>query len=145
MSEEREATKQFRNLGRALGLLRDLRGLSQAELARRAHVGKGPLSRYEGGRLPKLDALERLLAVLEVRQETFFSIVALLEELHENLSGTPEDLLLPSILSMEPVDDAFAASFRALLALQRSVLLLLCSGLHLPHPRSRMGSIDPNG
>ena len=40
----------FDNLGRALYLIRDLRGKSQAEVAREAGIGKSQLSKYEGGR-----------------------------------------------------------------------------------------------
>ena len=70
----------FENLGPALGLLRELRQYSQAEVARRAGIGKSQLSKYECGKeLPKLDSLERILNVLRVGSDGFFSTLAVIE------------------------------------------------------------------
>ena len=58
----------FVNLGRTLSLLRELRGKSQASVAREAGIGKSQLSKYENGKeLPKLDSLEKVLIALEGR------------------------------------------------------------------------------
>ncbi len=52
----------FDHLGKALSLLRSLRGMSQGRVARSAGLGKSQLSKYESGReLPKLDSLARIL------------------------------------------------------------------------------------
>jgi transcriptional regulator with XRE-family HTH domain len=132
MSTSREPTRQFENVGRALALLRELRGLSQTALALRARVSKGQLSRYENAReLPKLGALDRLLEVLAVRQHAFFSIVRVLDEMGEQLAS--EDslravMIVPAVGSVPPLDDAFAAALGSLLALQRSVLAALFAG-----------------
>ena len=57
----------FANLGRTLSLLQELRGKSQARVAREAGIGKSQLSKYENGKeLPKLDSLEKVLNALEV-------------------------------------------------------------------------------
>ena len=56
----------FADLGSALRLLREAAGLTQAELAQKAGMGKSQLSKYENGKeLPKLETLERLLEVLD--------------------------------------------------------------------------------
>jgi transcriptional regulator with XRE-family HTH domain len=90
MVKDQPSTDMFRNLGPALGLLRELRGLSQAEVARRAGVGKSRISKYEKSReSPKLASLQRMLEVLGVRHDAFFSVVAFLDRLPEALSALP--------------------------------------------------------
>src|SRR5215210_8543744 len=70
----------FANLGRTLSLLRELRGKSQAWVAREAGVGKSQLSKYENGKeLPKLDSLEKVLLVLEVGHFEFFYTLYLVD------------------------------------------------------------------
>ena len=70
----------FANLGPALLRLRKLRGKSQAEVAQDALTGKSQLSKYETGKeLPKLDSLERVLAVLDVGHVEFFYSLFLLD------------------------------------------------------------------
>jgi hypothetical protein len=114
-----EPSKQFSRLGLAL--------LSQ-------------LSKYENGRvLPALDSLGRLLEALEVRQDAFFSVVAMLADLQEHLSAEPGSALplittIPSLRSLPALDSAFASTFQTLLVLQRSVLHLLFAGAPLPAP-----------
>jgi transcriptional regulator with XRE-family HTH domain len=140
-------TKQFANVGLALGLFRQIRGLTQATLATRASVGKGQLSKYESGReLPKLASLERLLEVLEIRQDAFFGVVALLDGLHGQISaGTALTLLttIPSTRSLPSLDEAFARIFETLFFLQRSVLHLLFTGTALPSPQTS-GLLHPD-
>lgn len=68
------------NLGSALSLLRELRGKSQARLAREAGIGKSQLSKYETGKeMPKLDSLEKVLHALEVGQYEFFYTLYLVD------------------------------------------------------------------
>ena len=70
----------YRNLPRALTLIRELRGRSQAELARRAGIGKSQMSKYENGKeLPKLDTLATVIGALEVDIFEFFYTVYLID------------------------------------------------------------------
>ncbi|HEV3459638.1 MAG TPA: helix-turn-helix transcriptional regulator [Thermoanaerobaculia bacterium] len=63
----------FRDIGKALAILRQQKGLSQAELAFRTGMGRPQVSRYESGReLMKLETLEKILATLSVEPEDFF-------------------------------------------------------------------------
>jgi transcriptional regulator with XRE-family HTH domain len=71
----------FQNLGKALALVRELRGKTQAQVARAAGVGKSQLSKYENGKeLPKLDSLEKLLDALGVSAFDFFYTVTVVNE-----------------------------------------------------------------
>lgn len=57
----------FDRLGDTFVVLRMLRGLSQAELARRAGIRPNQVSRYETGQvLPQLGQLEKILDALDV-------------------------------------------------------------------------------
>ena len=57
----------FDRLGETFIVLRMLRGLSQAELARRAGIRPNQVSRYETGQvLPQLGQLEKILGALDV-------------------------------------------------------------------------------
>ncbi|HEX3528309.1 MAG TPA: helix-turn-helix domain-containing protein [Thermoanaerobaculia bacterium] len=70
----------FVNLGPALRRARELRGTSQAEVARRAGIGKSQLSKYEQGKeLPKLESLERVLAALGFGSLDFFYALHLMD------------------------------------------------------------------
>jgi len=72
----------FRRTGLALRILRELAGLSQADLARKAGIGKSQLSKYENGKEhPKFESLGRILSVLAVRPVIFFYTADLLERL----------------------------------------------------------------
>ena len=78
---EQEVTNAFRNLGKALVLLRELVGVSQSEVAIRAQIGKEQLSKYETGKeLPRLDSLEKVLEALELNYWDFFYSLALIDE-----------------------------------------------------------------
>jgi len=79
----------FRNLGPALRLMREERGLSQSTLAKAAGIGKSQLSKYESGReRPKLDSLEKLLTVLSIRVADFFAVVSLIDRELARIDGT---------------------------------------------------------
>jgi transcriptional regulator with XRE-family HTH domain len=70
----------FVNLGPALRRARELRGTSQAEVARQAGVGKSQLSKYEQGKeLPKLESLERVLVALGFGSLDFFYTLHLMD------------------------------------------------------------------
>ena len=74
--------RSFRHVGTALGLLRELRGLTQTECARRAGMTKAQLSLYETDRVPPmLDSLDKALRALAVGPGEFFAVVAALDRL----------------------------------------------------------------
>lgn len=122
----------FRNLGSTLRVLRDLRRLSQTELARAARIGKSQLSKYENGReLPKLDSIERILAVLRVRPSDLFFLLDVIEgyavqpkgQAEETAGGPASSRTAPLLgLFSDRMDLAFDQLARDLLALQRVVL-----------------------
>jgi transcriptional regulator with XRE-family HTH domain len=121
----------FRNLGSTLRVLRDLRRLSQTELARAARIGKSQLSKYENGReLPKLDSIERILGVLGVRPSDLFFLLDVIEgyAVPSKNATEPAEAAAPSrtapLLSLfsDRMDHAFDQLARDLLALQRVVL-----------------------
>lgn len=93
--------EMFRNIGTTLKLLRELRGRSQAELARKAAVGKSQLSKYENGKeLPKLDSLQKLLGELGVTPLGFFHALHTIDLQEQMLSdgGTPASVLGQALL-----------------------------------------------
>ena len=133
----------FNNLGRTLSLLRELRGKSQALIAREAGIGKSQLSKYENGKeLPKLDSLEKVLKALEVGHFEFFYTLYLVDRRAADLArpegsngGAPEGPPAPfreervfpppifegSPLLAEATDQAFSRVFSDLLLLYRRV------------------------
>ena len=151
----------FVNLGRTLSLLRELRGRSQAWVAREAGIGKSQLSKYENGKeLPKLDSLEKVLLVLEVGHFEFFYTLYLVDRRAADLNrgtekgekgakgaeaagGEPslddEPVYPPPIfkghpLLSEPTDQAFTRVFADLLLLYRRVFeQVVLSGMNVPN------------
>jgi len=118
----------FVNLGRTLGLLRELRGKSQARVAREAGIGKSQLSKYENGKeLPKLDSLEKVLNALDVGHFEFFYTLYLLDDRAAELARLgergpiPPPLLRAHPLLSESTDQAFTRVFSDLLHLYRQV------------------------
>ena len=50
----------LKNVGKALAMVRQQRGLSQYQLAARCKMGRSQISKYESGReMMKLDTLDR--------------------------------------------------------------------------------------
>lgn len=71
----------FTNIGRALAMIRQHRGMSQYQLAVRCKMGRSQISKYEAGReIMKLDTLEKLLSALNIEPEQFFRFVRSLDE-----------------------------------------------------------------
>jgi transcriptional regulator with XRE-family HTH domain len=120
----------FRNLGRTLTLLREIRGKTQAQVARAAGIGKSQVSKYENSKeLPKLDSLEKILTALGVKPIDLFSTLEMVDRRDGSL-GKPEDPLawLHSVSAPrsdvlpEAADRAFHQVMDDLLALHRVVL-----------------------
>ncbi|HKI03919.1 MAG TPA: helix-turn-helix transcriptional regulator [Thermoanaerobaculia bacterium] len=131
----------FANLGRTLSLLRELRGKSQARIAREAGIGKSQLSKYENGKeLPKLDSLEKVLNALKVGYFEFFYTLYLVDRRAADLEAadleqkgeaaaaglSKEPLYMPPLLNgntllAETTDQAFSQVFTDLLLLYRRV------------------------
>jgi transcriptional regulator with XRE-family HTH domain len=126
----------FANLGRTLSLLRELRGKSQARVAREAGIGKSQLSKYENGKeLPKLDSLEKVLIALKVGYFEFFYTLYLVDRRASDLEragngGDPfardEPFYMPTLLNGnnlldDTTDQAFSQVFTDLLLLYRRV------------------------
>jgi transcriptional regulator with XRE-family HTH domain len=120
----------FSNLGRTLSLLRELRGKSQARVAREAGIGKSQLSKYENGKeLPKLDSLEKVLSALKVGYFEFFYTLYLVDRRAADLTRQEEsfhqEYVLPlargeSVLS-DHTDQAFSQVVMDLLLLYRRI------------------------
>ena len=112
----------FRNLGKTLSLLRELRGKSQSEVARAAGVGKSQISKYETGReLPKLDSMSRLLEALEIEPFVFFQTLALVDEREAALSGTGSPVVPPAV-GIPSIDQALTDLVQGLFRLQRAFI-----------------------
>lgn len=135
--------RMFGNLGRTLALLREMRGLSQLALSREARIGKSQLSKYENGReLPKLETLERVLAVLDVQPISFFYTVAVLDGLVDRLDepAALPPLPLPLTLLEPDLDELFSATvgrFLRMYRLQAEVQARLEALTPAARPRSR--------
>jgi transcriptional regulator with XRE-family HTH domain len=94
----------FTNVGKALAILRQKKGLSQSELADSCGFGRAQISRYEAGKeLMKLKTLERILSQLSVEPEDFFRFV---RSLDAPLPG-PHDSRVPNRIDDRPLAAAF--------------------------------------
>ena len=83
----------FKHVGLALRVLRELKGISQAKLARQAGVGKSQLSKYESGKdLPKFDSLGKVLSALGTEPLALFYLDHVLARIEAEESC--EELLL---------------------------------------------------
>lgn len=128
----------FAHFGTALALLRNLRGRSQARVARDAGIGKSQLSKYEGGReLPKLESLAKILLALEATHLEFAYTLALVQQRAERVaSRTPSAdveaaplLLAGRGLAPAPLDDAMRQLVEALSTLHRRILEIFLFGV----------------
>lgn len=120
----------FRHLGKALLLLRALRGMSQGLVAKRAGLGKSQLSKYERGQeLPKLDSLEKILRALDLSCLDLFSALHEIDRRAAELGGFHPEIegrfpLLAarpggrSLLTRGGLEESFARIHQGLLALQ---------------------------
>lgn len=126
------SSPMFDNLGRALYLVRDLRGLSQAEVARRAGIGKSQLSKYEGGKeLPKMESLRKVLKVLEIGPFEIFYTMHLIDLQALELDHAEEAKLqaLPPLIFpvrgvvADSTEEAFQRLFKEVISLYHSVFI----------------------
>ena len=93
----------FRNIGKALAILRRQKGLTQAQLAARCGMGRPQVSRYESGReLMKLETLEKILDTLRVEAEDFFRFLSSLDD-----SGEPREIRERDRIDDRLMADAF--------------------------------------
>lgn len=149
----------WKNLGKALGLLREVRGKSQSNVAHEAGIGKSQLSKYENGKeLPKLDSLEKVLNALEVGHFEFFYTLHLVDSRAADLAreGGPvrEDPLpaagLPPLSALNRgtsllspgTDQAFAGLFVDLLSLYRTLFEQALQPPAAPRARKARGRAD---
>jgi transcriptional regulator with XRE-family HTH domain len=123
-------------VGLAIKTLRELKGLSQSDLARLAGVGKSQLSKYESGKeLPRLDSLARILFALRSSPSTLFYVVDFLNHMNrEEVKRRPLfDLPIGPLLS-DTAHEAFSSMLAGLFGLfqARADLRLLEAGRITP-------------
>jgi transcriptional regulator with XRE-family HTH domain len=109
--------EMFAGLGVALKLLRELRGRTQADVARNSGVGKGQLSKYESGKeLPKLQSLERILRELGVSQLAFFYLLHFVDERARTLATADDasELVWAPLPDLEILSPDTTAAFKQL-------------------------------
>jgi transcriptional regulator with XRE-family HTH domain len=82
----------FRDIGKALVLLRQQRGFTQAKLADRCGMSRPQVSRYESGKeLMKLETLEKILRTLTVEPDDFFRFLRSLDDSDSPQQGRAGD------------------------------------------------------
>jgi transcriptional regulator with XRE-family HTH domain len=70
----------FKDIGKALAILRRKQGISQAELSKSCSIGRAQLYRYESGKeLMRLATLEKILRRLAVTPTDFFRFLESLD------------------------------------------------------------------
>jgi len=93
----------FRDIGKALAILRQQKGLTQAQLADRCGMSRPQVSRYESRReLMKLETLEKILAALRVEPDDFFRFLSSLDEF-----GGPREIRERDRIDDRMLADAF--------------------------------------
>jgi transcriptional regulator with XRE-family HTH domain len=81
MQAQPPSRSMFYNLGKALFLIRELRELSLASVARRAGIGKSQLAKYESGTVaPTFDDLNKVLDALGVGYSEFFYTLTVVDQ-----------------------------------------------------------------
>jgi transcriptional regulator with XRE-family HTH domain len=101
----------FDQVGVALKALREMAGLSQAELARKAGMGKSQVSKYERGQnLPNLASLRKILRAVKVEPLFFFYLAHILESQARAKPGMSATLIEGEGIAF--LLDAEAAAYR---------------------------------
>ncbi len=114
----------------AMRLLRERRGLSQNELAKKAGVGKARISCYENGReQPTFATIEKLLRALDTHRLALFLLAELLEPANTFLSTQPGALPAPrstpvSLQMLGALRSNLEAAVKLIAALEQSVVEL---------------------
>jgi transcriptional regulator with XRE-family HTH domain len=112
-------SRMFENIGKALAILRQERGLSQEQLAKRCRIGRSQVSKYEAGKeLMRLDTLEKVLRVLNVEADQLFGLMASLDaslkpppgESGESDTRLVEDAFLNLHAAIDKLQDAIERS-----------------------------------
>ncbi|HEY6321895.1 MAG TPA: helix-turn-helix transcriptional regulator [Thermoanaerobaculia bacterium] len=107
----------FRDIGKALALVRQQRGLTQARLAARCGMSRPQVSRYESGKeLMKLETLEKILRTLTVEPDEFFHFLRSLDD-----SNSPQQSRAPDRIDDRMLADAFRNLHRAIDGLHQVV------------------------
>jgi len=132
MARSKRDSRELANLGRALVLLREQRGLTQVELAARSGIGVSQLSKYEKqNERMRLDTLARLLEVLDLGFDRFFRFVGALGEV---LRLRPE----PEPVERREVEAAFRELRTAIERLERVIGRLV-------EPATDSAALPPDG
>jgi transcriptional regulator with XRE-family HTH domain len=127
----------FSNIGPALRIIRQARGISQSRLALISKTGRSQLARYEAGKdLMRLDTLEKLLEALEVEPEQLFRLVRSLDE-----SLSPRQPGVGERIEVRALEDAFQNLRSAIDQLQQAVQRCLSPGVVRLSPARATG--DP--
>ncbi len=107
----------FRDIGKALAILRQQKGLTQAQLANRSGMSRPQVSRYESGKeLMKLETLEKILRTLTVDPDDFFSFLGSLED-----TDSPRQVRAGDRIDDRMLADAFGDLHGAIDALRQVV------------------------
>lgn len=132
----------FRHVGLALSTLRELKGLSQVEVASRAGIGKSQLSKYENGKeLPKLESLGKVLNALGSDPLGFFSVVRMLDTVCDAKAAEVLLFAAPSHPLLAPAEElAFEKVVRELLGLFKALVHSRLEGIGLPAPEQESPS-----
>jgi transcriptional regulator with XRE-family HTH domain len=128
----------FSNVGKALAILRQERGVSQKELADSCQIGRARISNFETGKeIMRLDTLEKILRSLAVEPGQFYGLVMSLDsslKLVTAGSGEAEG---------EVLEDAFLNLHAAIDRLQQAIDQALAG--HLPAPAATAPPTPPTG
>lgn len=135
----------FETLGLTLRVFRELSGWSQAELARKAQLGKSQLSKYEQGKeLPKLESLRRIITALETTPLVVFYVSSLLSRGTGLSGGLRADLLEQGAVTFfrgDAESRCYRAVFESFLALFETAAAERVLAA-LPKPGSKEARID---
>ena len=124
LTEGRKGEGVFGHIGLTVYLLRQLKGMSQRDLATRAGFSVSQVSKYETGNcLPNLPSLERLLAALDLSPLAFFYANHFIEELSDAFARgkAAPGAAKPSRKSLERI---FQQTITNLLTLYRGLVVL---------------------
>jgi transcriptional regulator with XRE-family HTH domain len=130
--------------GKTLCLLREIRGMSQAQLAREAKLGKSQLCKYENDKeLPKLDSLARITDALHINMLDFFYTMDMVSRRAASLHNDAVPRLPPDFrtgLISEETEGAFNSLFSQIQKVYGLVLGEAAHGLQIRKHESKRRS-----